>query len=260
MPTQVLSEADLHGLVDGHLDPDRRAETLRRAAASPRDRSLVETWQDQNDLIRAAFAGVEHEPIPSALDLRRPTLLHTVPLPAMASPTTVVPPRRRAARLAATSMMVVLGLASSWFVAGRPSGSPASVQQAASSDVGERMLADRTESALAFGEVDPTMPSGAAELPPTSTIPDLSSVGFTFLSAEARGVSPRYVVFRYRDSADGRVAIGMARTDGGDAAPARRETGYIWRSGHLGYAVFGTVSQERLHAIVGSLRNETQPE
>lgn len=259
MAVQVLSEADLHGLVDGHLDPDRRGEVLRRAAASPRDRALVEAWQDQNDAIRAAFAGVEHEPVPSALDLRTPPQLHAVPLPALTACAT--PPRwRRAVGVAATTTVIVAGLSVSWFIAGRPVEPPPSIAHVAYADTGERMLADRTMSALAFGELDPTMPSGTAEPPPTSSIPDLSSAGFTFLGAEARGVSPRYVVFRYRDGADGRVAIGMARADGADVAPARRETGYTWRSGRISYAVFGTVPAERLGAIVGSLNARAQPE
>ena len=258
MAAEVLSEADLHGLVDGNLDADRRADVLRRAAASPRDRALVEAWQDQNDLIRAAFAGVEHEPIPSTLDLRRPPQLHAMPLPALE--VGAQPPRwRRAGGLAATIVVVTAGLAGSWFIAGRPDDPVASIALApvvGSADLGERMLADRTMSALAFGEIDPATPSGPAEPPPTSSIPDLSSAGFTFLGAEARGISPRYVVFRYRDRADGRIAIGMAHADIGDVPPARREAGFTWRSGRISYAVFGTVSTERLRAVVGSLHDE----
>ena len=244
---------------DRAAERTRAVKSSKPAAASPRDRALVEAWQDQNDIIRAAFAGVEHEPVPSALDLRRPPQLHAVPLSALSARPTA-PRWRRAAGVAATTTIVVAGLGGSWFIAGRPVEPPASIPHAAFADTGERMLADRTVSALAFGELDPAMPSGTAEPPPASSIPDLSPVGFTFLGAEARGVSPRYVVFRYRDGADGRVAIGMARAEGADVAPARRETGFTWRSGRVSYAVFGTVPPERLGAIVGSLRNEARPD
>lgn len=255
----MLSEADLHGLVDGHLDLDRRADVLRRAAASPRDRALVESWQDQNDLIRAAFAGVERETIPSALDLRRPPQLHAVPLPALEVRATASR-WRRVAGSAATSAVVGLCLVGAWFVAERPVEMPASVPHAAIGDPGERMLADRTMSALAFGEIDPVTSPATAEPPPTARIPDLSSAGFTFLGAEARGVSPRYVVFRYSNGADERVAIGATHAEGSDSPPARRESGFTWHSGRVAYAIFGTVGPERLRTIARSLRDDAQLE
>ncbi len=251
-PALLLSDADLHRLVDGHLDPDRRADVLRRAAASPRDRALVEAWQDQNDLIRALFAGVEDEPLPRALDLRTPPQLHAIP-PEEVVPATAAKPAkwRRALTGAATGSLVAAGLAGSWYFSELPADSAR--MPPARHQGGERMLADRTVAALAFGELDATTTAAIAEPPPTAFIPDLSGAGFTFTGAEARGVSPRTVIFRYRNAEDERVAIGTTRSAADDSDPAQRDAGFTWRSRRVAYAIYGTVAPERLRAMALSL-------
>ncbi len=54
-----VSEAELHGFVDGDIDCGRREAVEAFLAASPADAARVETWRRQNELIRAAFAPVE---------------------------------------------------------------------------------------------------------------------------------------------------------------------------------------------------------
>jgi anti-sigma factor RsiW len=62
-----VSEAELHGFVDGDMDRGRREAVQAFLAASPADAARVETWRRQNDTIRAAFAPVETEPLPWSL-------------------------------------------------------------------------------------------------------------------------------------------------------------------------------------------------
>jgi anti-sigma factor RsiW len=62
-----VSEAELHGLVDGNMDRGRREAVQAFLAASPEDAARVETWRRLNDTIRAAFAPVETEPLPWSL-------------------------------------------------------------------------------------------------------------------------------------------------------------------------------------------------
>lgn len=247
----LLSDADLHGLVDGHIDPHRRADALRRAAASPRDRALIEAWQDQNDMIRAAFAGVEREPLPRALDLGTPQL-QAVPLTGVSPPAEPKSARwRHVAATAATLAAVAAGLLGSWYVSSLPAeGARTSVARAPEV---ERMLVDRTVAALAFGEPDAAAAPTQSEPPPTTAIPDLSRSGFTFTAAEARGTSPKSVIFRYRNSNDERIAIGATRTTEDDSEPTPRDNGFVWRSQHVAYAMFGTVAADRLRAIAMSL-------
>ncbi|MGH6935840.1 MAG: anti-sigma factor family protein [Methylocella sp.] len=58
-----VSEAELHGFVDGDLDRGRREAVQAFLAASPEDAARVKTWQRLNETIRAAFAPVETEPL-----------------------------------------------------------------------------------------------------------------------------------------------------------------------------------------------------
>ncbi|MDQ6702912.1 MAG: hypothetical protein M3Z96_07325 [Pseudomonadota bacterium] len=64
-----VSEAELHGFVDGDMDRGRREAVQAFLAASPADAARVETWRRQNETIRAAFAPVETGPLPWSLPL-----------------------------------------------------------------------------------------------------------------------------------------------------------------------------------------------
>jgi anti-sigma factor RsiW len=64
-----VSEAELHGFVDGDMDRGRREDVQAFLAASPGDAARVETWRRQNETIRAAFAPVETGPLPWSLPL-----------------------------------------------------------------------------------------------------------------------------------------------------------------------------------------------
>jgi anti-sigma factor RsiW len=64
-----VSEAELHGFVDGDMDRGRREAVQAFLATSPEDAARVETWRRQNETIRAAFAPVERGPLPWSLPL-----------------------------------------------------------------------------------------------------------------------------------------------------------------------------------------------
>ncbi len=69
MPGPPVSEAELHGYVDGDMDRGRREAVQAFLAASPGDAARVETWRRQNEAIRAAFAPVETGPLPWSFPL-----------------------------------------------------------------------------------------------------------------------------------------------------------------------------------------------
>lgn len=259
----ALSDAELHGLVDGQLDPERRAEILRRAARSPRDRAIVECWQDQADTIRSAFSGVLHEQLPASLDLRVPTLLHLAP-PA-AAPVLPAPTRRRTNWIGAVATLAVMaaGLAGSWLIASLPAEGPGGAGTTRPFGDDEKAVADRTLAALAFAENETPPMSGPVEAPALAAIPDLSAAGFVFTGAEARGISPKAVVFRYRSAAGERVAVGAARTRSSGAANgvAPRDGGLTWHKGLVSYAIFGTVGSDRLRtlAAMAGAADEAEP-
>ncbi len=62
-----VSEAELHGFIDGDMERGRREAVQAFLAASPEDAARVKTWQRQNETIRAAFAAVETGPLPWSL-------------------------------------------------------------------------------------------------------------------------------------------------------------------------------------------------
>jgi anti-sigma factor RsiW len=62
-----VEEADLHALVDGELDAERRRKVEDHLLAHPEDAALVEGWRRQNAALRAAFEPVALEMLPLSL-------------------------------------------------------------------------------------------------------------------------------------------------------------------------------------------------
>ena len=273
--TSFLSEAELHGLVDGHVEANRRADVLRRAASSDADRARIEAWQEQADMIRAAFRGVDRESVPAALDLQPPArvislapvrspLLERTGAHASAPLMSDVPKSRASAVVVAASTMLVIagGLAGAWVIAGS---TPVVLRTAeASSGTVEDVLAQRTANVLVSGKSSAAQsspsnaPSGAPVAMPTTSIPDLTSIGFTLSGAEAQPVEPASLVFRYRNTADEQIVIGVARAplEWRKGLPDVGRDVVVWRVGGKAYAIGGTLRPERLRAIATSLRDE----
>lgn len=63
----TIGESDLHALVDGELDPERRRRVEDHLLTHPGDSALVEGWRRQNAALRAAFEPVALEPTPLSL-------------------------------------------------------------------------------------------------------------------------------------------------------------------------------------------------
>jgi anti-sigma factor RsiW len=82
-----IREEDLHGLVDGELEPSQRDALLQYLAEAPSDAVRVEEWRRQIEAIRSAFAQVTAEPLPFSLSLANPR--QTIPCKLL--------PRRKAA-------------------------------------------------------------------------------------------------------------------------------------------------------------------
>lgn len=67
-----VGEEDLHSFVDDEADAERGAAVRDFLAASPTDAARVATWRRQIETIRAAFARVETEPVPTSVSLPPP--------------------------------------------------------------------------------------------------------------------------------------------------------------------------------------------
>lgn len=63
----LVVEADLHALVDGELDSERRRKVEDHLLEHPEDAALVESWRRHNAALRAAFEHVAQEAPPLSL-------------------------------------------------------------------------------------------------------------------------------------------------------------------------------------------------
>jgi len=65
-----ITEADLHGYVDGQLPPARAASVEQFLATHPEERARVLEWQQQNTTLRRLLSPVLSEPVPLGLPLK----------------------------------------------------------------------------------------------------------------------------------------------------------------------------------------------
>ena len=252
-----LAEADLHGLVDDRLGPDRRADVLRRLSLLPAERARVQAWQMQNDLIRGAFAGIERETIPPALDLARAPHLHDL---ADLAPLSADNPRssraRRGAATLATLLLATLSLGGMWLMltaGGREDGALAPLRGTIDANV-----ASRATKALAVdARTRPVAQPGADEGLPTTVIPDLSQAGFMLSGAESSAGAPAALLFHYRNANADQLVISVARSPGETSTmPTSLGHALSWHRHDKAYALAGTIGTDRLRDIALSLQEE----
>ena len=249
-----VAEADLHAFVDGRLTLDRRADVLRLLSSSRADRILIEAWQDQNDALRGAFAGVERELLPPTLNL--------APLPYLRLAEPIVPepePARsrhngRMFAALATAAVIMAGFAGIWTLSDT-SGGDVAVDRG-SRTVVEDGLAKSAVAAVAKEDGAPRTGrhTGGGSLP-TTTIPDLGRSGFDLIRAEA-AVFPAALVFYYENAAAERVVISVARSASvrASSAPALIGGAWSWCRHDKVYALAGTMPLSRLRALATALQ------
>ncbi|MCX8254302.1 protein of unknown function [Beijerinckiaceae bacterium RH AL1] len=229
-----LAEADLHGLVDGRVEPSRRADVLRRLAGSAADRALVEAWQDQADLIREAFRTVAAEPLPMALDLAPPRLrsIDTTRVNAerprgTSAATSAAKTRAGGGAAIAAALVIAIGLTMSWMAGSRDD---TVVPPAAASD-------------------------GAAATLPTFKVPDLSKTGLRLTEVASDADDASTLVLRFRADG-GRVALRVSRNapDIGAMPLERTDKALTWRTPTAAFSLTGTLAPERLRAVAVALQ------
>ncbi len=185
-------EGDLHRLVDGLLDAQRQGEVLLHLRGNTAEVAHVAAWREQNDLLKATFAGVEHETIPASLRLT-PLRLRCIgdadeaePMPAAAPAS---PARAASVRPAVAISLCLAASLAAWMAVNRPDLKSTSAHFASGQDTDDLMTASMPPDQAR---------SGASELP-LATIPDLGGAGFTFTSSTLRPGSPNVMVFSYRE-------------------------------------------------------------
>ena len=267
-PSSFILDADLHGLADGHIEPDRRIDALRRLAGSPADRARVEAWQSQNELIRSTFASVDREPLPAMLDLTTKARLHGIPAndsPLIDIESAPSHPKgsTRFGIAVAAILLAASGLAGTWMMLGsaEPNDPPAGAGTHGSV---EATLASLSTDAIGAGPPSPgTTLQQIGDRLPTTQIPDLHATGFNFTGAEIAASEPVSISFRYQNSRADRLVIVVARAaqqDGSPAAPARIGNAYTWHNHENAFALAGTLRPGDLRAIAVALQKGDPPD
>ncbi len=247
-------------VVDGQLPLERRADVLRLLATSKEDRATVESWQDQNDILRNAFAGVEREPLPN--------ILNVAPLPYLrvasdsAPPLSTHIPRKRHAGsgrhvVAALSVVAVTlaGAAGAWTLRGATGWDGKA--EARLDGPRERELAGRAITALdGFAGAAQRAARNTRNELPTRAIPDLGRAGFDLVRADA-AQAPASLVFIYEDAFTDRVAISVSHAAQPNAGGALARIGeaYSWQRRDKVYAIAGTISAGRLRNLAVALQS-----
>ena len=255
MTPTFASDSDLHGLVDGQIDAERRTQTLRHLAGAPADRSRVESWTAQNELLQRAFAGVDLEPLPLLLDLKAKPKLQSVPANDSVRPLQDVPrsaARRHVLPAAILAFVIIAAAAAAYHL--NASEVPTEIAAGAAT---ETAVPGRT-SAPATMTRDGLLAGGQGL--PTSRIPDLSGLGFGFVSASTTQ-APQSIQFTYKGG-DESLVINVAKATAGDQhhdrtaqAPEALGGAFMWRHDDLVVALSGSARPARLRALAVALQS-----
>ena len=223
----------MHGLVDGRVEPARRADLLRRLAGSPADRAVVEAWQDQADLIREAFREVSTEMLPVALDLAPPRL-RSVDVDRLHKSSAPKAPVRHGGGAAITAaLLITIGLTLSWMAGSR--------DDSAAPIAARRRRDRRRQDGRAALVQDPgpvgVGPAAGPTWPPRPASP---RPWCCVIAMAARAASPS-----------------RSRANAPDIGPMPLEhagKSLTWRSQTAAFKLGGTVPAERLRAVAAALQ------
>ena len=249
-------EDELHALVDGRLDPERREELEAWLAAHPEARARVEGWTAGREALRAALDPVAQEPVPPALNLRR-----------MAAERRRTPRAFRLREAASVALTLAIGAAGGWGVRGMDAPAPRGVAALGR----EAVMGFRT---FASDPVRPVeLDAGArpelvswisTRLHRRVTPPDLRSAGYRLLGgrivATAHGPGG---LFLYQGEGDARLAVYMRpMAQAHEHAPMRdRQDGDLgdiaWADDGLGFSVVGAAAPEALRPLAEVVRRQT---
>ena len=217
-------EANLHSLVDDEIDDRRRADTLAKLTLSPADTEKLASWRRQNQLLRAAFAGIEAEAVPLSLSLVTPPRVVTWPL---AEPQAIA--RHSASRRFAAALACGLGGIAIFALALWPLHVPPALDAtpvatiASTPDVSS--LVRRTNIAATS--------AGSRRI----TLPDLGRAGLVLSSADVFNDTPAPVACgTYAGGGHRHVVLCAERTSGDTWPPADPR---VWRRGETIYALAG---------------------
>lgn len=260
-PSPPITEADLHGYVDGQLSAERRDEVERYLDERADERARVAAWQRDAEALRRLFDPVLSEPVPLQLRVRR-----APPAPWRALAAAVA-----FAALSAAAAWTVRGAIDRQGAAGPIAGAAASADRGASSPALSG-FAHRAAVAHAVysPEVRRPVEVGADQEQQLVTwlskrlgtpvkAPALKPIGYELVGGRLLpGEAGPVAQFMYQDGAGQRLTLYVTREPpkGEDGAQVAFKFGrdgpvnvFYWVDKDFGYALSGSADRQELTRI-----------
>jgi len=282
MNGRLFADDDLHALVDGQLDDERRAEVERWVASDVEASCSVDMWRSQNESLRALFDPIAAEELPPEIARLTAKLKGRLPGNDNAARRVWFKPWMRAA---AAALLLCAGAAGGWL--GRevshdepPTGNDVTIAERRSetldSFAAEAATAHRIYTAddRQRGEMGGDDPSAinkflSERVGRSVSGPDLSQSGYRLTVGRSlpteMGPGAQFV---YVGGGGQRLTllVGSARGDkDGEVRFAQRDdmATFYWVEGGLAYALIGRASREELtdiaKMIYAGLKKGAQP-
>ncbi|GGF71380.1 hypothetical protein GCM10007301_33870 [Azorhizobium oxalatiphilum] len=254
MTSRPITEDDLNGFVDQTLDPARTAEVAAYLEAHAEVAQRVATYRAQREELRAAFAPVIEEPVPSELDLRR--LIEARHRPRTSA---------RWSMAAAAVVLLAIGAAGGWSMRGMdlmPTEGIQALSREATASYAVyapdhiRPVEVRADDASALDDWT------SQRLGRAVTIPDLKSAGYRLMGG--RVVPTEHgpaALFMYDDDKGTRlVMLARPMKAEGNAPMSPHEqgdvNGFSWADNGLGYSLVGASSADILRPLANEARRQ----
>lgn len=256
MSRRPITEEELHALVDGALDPERRADVARYLHDHPDMAERVEGYRRQRDALRARLAPIAEAPLPPELNLRD-----------------LVQRRRRAASRwplgLAAGLLLSLGMAGGWLLRGavRPP-ETGLVALAGEAESSFRVYATDKERPveLRAGDRPKMMRWMSNRLAYEVGAPDLSAAGYRFMGgrlvATPRGPA---ALFMYDDDRGTRLvmlsrAMAHERNSPMRSVPGDHSSSIVWSHDGIGYGLTARLDPYRLRQLADEAKRQlTRP-
>jgi anti-sigma factor RsiW len=243
-----ISESDLHALVEGALEPERRAAVERYLAENPVDAGRVDIWKRQNQALNTLYAHIVDEPVPLRLDVHR-----------LASESALTS-RKRSWRGTAAAAMILLaiGVAGGWIGHGYWVGSAP----------GESVLVDEAVAAHSLYTREVVHPVEvpadqkahltawlSKRLDRTLVVPDLSPLGFSLVGGRLLPAQGRPAAqLMYEDGTGQRVTFLLVAADTGEETALRYAridglNSFLWTDEAIRCVLVGSLARDQLRDI-----------
>lgn len=271
VPFDPITEADLHGYVDGQLPASRHLDVERHLAARPDDAARVRAWQAQAGALRRLFDPVLQEPMP--VRLVRPLATRSMPWRS----------------LAAGSAVALASASVAWIARGEFDSAPTSIAfvdtlaRDAPADAALAGYARRAAVAHAVYAADLRRPVevGAEQkqqlltwlstrLGMPLTLPRLRAVGYEFIGGRLLpGEAGPVAQFMYHDALGHRLTLYVTREVPKVPQPPQTDFRFgregpvnvlYWMEGRFGCAVSGDFDRSDLLRVAQEVQHKFAPD